>query len=36
MRDAPGENSFGSMPPGNGEVGLNVWCEKKRLALYGL
>lgn len=26
--DSPSENSFGSMPLGNGDIGLNVWYEK--------
>jgi len=26
--DTPGENSLGSMPLGNGDIGLNVWVEK--------
>lgn len=26
--DSPSDNSFGSMPLGNGDIGLNVWCEK--------
>jgi hypothetical protein len=25
--DLPGGDSFGSMPPGNGDVGANVWVE---------
>ena len=24
----PSENSFGSMPLGNGDIGMNVWVEK--------
>ncbi|MDR1154246.1 MAG: DUF5703 domain-containing protein, partial [Bacteroidales bacterium] len=26
--DTPSEDSFGSMPLGNGDIGLNVWFEK--------
>ena len=28
--DTPSEGSLGSMPLGNGDIGLNVWVEKKR------
>lgn len=30
----PSENSFGSMPLGNGDVGLNVWVEKNGDLLF--
>ncbi|MCX6225842.1 MAG: DUF5703 domain-containing protein [Bacteroidia bacterium] len=32
--DSPGENSFGSMPLGNGDIGLNVWVEKNGDLLF--
>ncbi|MDR0565458.1 MAG: DUF5703 domain-containing protein, partial [Prevotellaceae bacterium] len=32
--DTPSENSFGSMPLGNGDIGLNVWCEKNGDLLF--
>ena len=32
--DSPSENSFGSMPLGNGDIGLNVWCEKNGDLLF--
>lgn len=33
--DSPSENSFGSMPLGNGDIGLNVWVENNgHLLLY--
>ena len=31
---SPGENSFGSMPLGNGDIGLNVWVEKNGDLLF--
>ena len=32
--DSPSENSFGSMPLGNGDVGVNVWMEKNGDLLF--
>ncbi len=32
--NTPSENSFGSMPLGNGDVGLNVWVEKNGDLLF--
>ncbi len=32
--DTPSENSFGSMPLGNGDVGTNVWVEKNGDLLF--
>ena len=32
--NTPGENSFGSMPLGNGDIGLNVWVEKSGDLLF--
>lgn len=32
--DSPSENSFGSMPLGNGDIGLNVWVEKNGDLLF--
>lgn len=32
--DSPGGNSFGSMPLGNGDIGLNVWVEKNGDLLF--
>ena len=32
--DSPSENSFGSMPLGNGDIGLNVWVEKNGHLLF--
>jgi hypothetical protein len=34
--DTPSEDSFGSMPLGNGDIGLNVWVEKNGDILFGL
>ena len=32
--DSPSENSFGSMPLGNGDIGLNVWVENNGHLLF--
>jgi hypothetical protein len=32
--DTPSDNSFGSMPLGNGDIGLNVWYEKNGDLLF--
>ena len=32
--NTPSENSFGSMPLGNGDIGLNVWVEKNGDLLF--
>ena len=32
--DSPSEDSFGSMPLGNGDVGMNVWVEKNGDLLF--
>jgi hypothetical protein len=32
--DTPSDDSFGSMPLGNGDIGLNVWCEKNGDLLF--
>jgi alpha-L-fucosidase 2 len=32
--DSPSEDSFGSMPLGNGDVGMNVWMEKNGDLLF--
>lgn len=32
--DSPSEDSFGSMPLGNGDIGLNVWVEKNGDLLF--
>ncbi|MBI9064318.1 MAG: SGNH/GDSL hydrolase family protein [Marinilabiliaceae bacterium] len=34
--EAPGENSLGSMPAGNGDVGINLWVEKNGDLLFYL
>ena len=32
--DSPSESSFGSMPLGNGDIGLNVWVENNGHLLF--
>ena len=32
--DSPSKNSYGSMPIGNGDIGLNVWVEPDRGLLF--
>jgi hypothetical protein len=32
--NTPSESSFGSMPLGNGDIGLNVWVEKNGDLLF--
>ena len=32
--NSPSEDSFGSMPLGNGDIGLNVWVEKNGDLLF--
>ena len=34
--DSPSESSFGSMPLGNGDIGLNVWVEKNGHLLFDI
>ena len=32
--DTPSENSMGSMPAGNGDIGINLWVEKNGDLLF--
>lgn len=36
MWDTPSENSLGSMPAGNGDIGINLWIEKNGDLLFYL
>jgi Domain of unknown function (DUF5703) len=34
IRDSPSTDSSGSMPLGNGDIGLNVWVERRRSPFF--